>query len=62
MKTENYLPLTKKQLGEIVECYTSVFPDWELVNGQVFARTHGPIVQHVGIETLRYKAYRSGLE
>lgn len=59
MKTDKYLPLTKKQLGEIVECYTTVFPDWELVNGQVFARTHGSIVQHVGIETLRYKAYRS---
>jgi hypothetical protein len=58
MKSENYLPLTRKQLGEIVECYATVFPGWQLVNGLVFARTHGPIVQHVGIDTLGYKAYR----
>jgi hypothetical protein len=51
-------PLTKKQLGEIVECYATVFPDWEIVNGQVFARTLGPIRQLVGIEALRSGAYR----
>jgi hypothetical protein len=59
MKPENYLPLTKRQLGEIVECYAPVFPGWKLVDGQVFVRMHGPIVQHVGIEALRYNAYRS---
>ena len=57
-KIERYLPMTKKQLAEIVECYATVFQGWELVNGQVFRRTHGPIVQHAGIEQLRYKAYR----
>lgn len=58
MNIQSYLPLTKKQLAEIVECYATVFPDWELVHGQVFTRKHGPIVQYVGIEALRYKAYR----
>ena len=38
MKTENYLPLTNKQLSEIVECYATAFPGWQLVDGQVFAR------------------------
>ena len=42
-------PLTKKQLAEVVECYATVFPDWEIINGQVFARTFGPICQLVGI-------------
>jgi hypothetical protein len=51
-------PLTKKQLAEIVECYATVFPDWEIVNGQVFARTFGPVCQLVGIEALRSGAYR----
>jgi len=51
-------PLTKKQLTEIVECYATAFPDWEIINGQVFARAFGPICQLVGIETLRSGAYR----
>jgi hypothetical protein len=51
-------PLTKKQLAEIVECYATVFPDWEIVSGQVFSRTSGPICQLVGIEALRSGAYR----
>jgi len=51
-------PLTKQQLAEIVGCYATVFPDWEIVNGQVFVRTSGPICQLVGIETLRSGAYR----
>jgi hypothetical protein len=52
------LPLTKRQFAEIVHCYATVFPGWDLINGQVFARTHGPIVQYVGIETLCSGAYR----
>ena len=24
-------PLTKKQLAEVVECYATVFPDWEII-------------------------------
>ncbi len=58
MKPENYMPLTKKQLSEVVDCYAATFSGWQLINGLVFARTHGPIVQHVGIDTLSYKAYR----
>jgi hypothetical protein len=58
MKPDNYLPLTKKQLNEIVSCYAPMFAEWECVKGQVFTRTHGPIMQCVGIEPLRYKAYR----
>ena len=50
--------LTRKQLGEIVESYATVFADWKIINGQVFARSHGPIVQHVGFEALRSGAYR----
>lgn len=51
-------PLSKKQLAEIIECYATVFPDWEIVNGQVFSRISGPICQLVGIEVLRSGAYR----
>lgn len=51
-------PLSKKQLAEIVGCYATVFPDWEIINGQVFARTSWPIRQLVGIEALRDGAYR----
>ena len=51
-------PLTKKQLAKIVECYATVFPGWGIVNGQVFARTSGPICQLVGIEVLRSGGYR----
>lgn len=51
-------PLTKKQLAEIVECYATAFSDWEIVKGQVFARSSGPICQLVGIEVLRSGAYR----
>lgn len=52
------LPLTKKQLKEVIKCYALVFPGWELINEQVFARAQGPIVQHVGFESLRSGAYR----
>jgi hypothetical protein len=52
------LPLTTKQLAEIVECYARVFEGWEIVNRQIFSRRQGPIVQYVGFESLRSGAYR----
>lgn len=58
MKMKNYQPMTKKQLAEVIECYAPLFPGWGIVKGQVFSRSYGPIVQHVGIETLSYCAYR----
>ena len=51
-------PLTKKQLSEIVECYATVFPDWQLLDGNRLERTFGPVVQHIGFEALRGGAYR----
>ncbi len=57
-KLRRYLPMTKKELREVVQCYATAFPDWKIINGQVFSRSYGPIEQYVGIETLRYKAYR----
>jgi hypothetical protein len=51
-------PLTNKQLFEIVACYAAEFSDWKIINKQVFARICGPIVQHIGFETLRSGAYR----
>ena len=57
-KLKKYLPLTKKQLNEIVECYATVFPGWKVVDGNRFIRSLGPIVQQIGFQGLRYKAYR----
>jgi hypothetical protein len=52
------LPLTKKQLAEIVQSYAAVFSDWTVVGGDRLVRVHGPILQQIGFETLRSGAYR----
>jgi hypothetical protein len=57
-KLATYRPLNKRQLAEIVDYYATAFAGWDLINGEVFARAQGPIVQHLGFEPLRYAAYR----
>lgn len=52
------LPLTKKQLAEVVECYAAVFPGWEVLGGNRLVRTEGPILQQIGFEALRSGEYR----
>jgi hypothetical protein len=52
------LPLTKKQLKEVVECYAAGFPGWKVIGGDHLVRIHGPIVQQIGFEGLRSGAYR----
>lgn len=52
------LPITKRQLAEIVACYAMMFPDWKLVEGDRLERSSGPIVQQIGFEALRSGAYR----
>jgi hypothetical protein len=54
-------PLTKKQLAEVVGCYASAFPGWQLVGGVCLVRTHGPVLQQIGFEALRSGAYRPAM-
>lgn len=52
------LPLTKKQLTEVVGCYAAALTDWQIIGGDRLVRTHGPILQQIGFEALRSGAYR----
>jgi hypothetical protein len=51
--------LTRKQLAEVVESYSSAFPDWKVIGGERLVRSFGPILQQIGFERLRSGAYRT---
>lgn len=54
----DYKPLTNKQLGDVVDQYASMFPDWQVFGRVGFFRTRGPVRQQIGFEALRTGAYR----
>jgi hypothetical protein len=51
-------PLTKRQLVGYFNDYRDAFPDWNVEHDVVFARSQGPVKQHVAFEALRSGAYR----
>lgn len=52
------LPMSKTQLTNVVKCYATMFPDWEMFGAVGFFRAEGPIRQEIGFEALASGAYR----
>jgi hypothetical protein len=50
--------MTAKELRPIVEDYHRAFPDWRVLEGELFARESGPVMQVIGFERLSTGSYR----
>ena len=50
--------LTKRQLVGYFDDYRDAFPGWNVEHDVDFARTQGPVKQHVALEALRSGTYR----
>ena len=57
-KLRRYLPMTRKEQREVLQCYATAFPDWKVIADGRLVRYHGPIMQQIGFEALRGWSYR----
>jgi len=57
-KLRRYLPMTKKEQRDVLQCYATAFPDWKVLKDGRLVRCEGPVVQQIGFEALSGWAYR----
>ena len=51
-------PMTVEELAPIVQDYNRAFPEWRVLERELFARENGPLLQYVGFERLSTGSYR----